>query len=128
MENNLYSNLKFKCTFKYVGNYELWDEYVSLGPKIQSIAEECGAVTLKQLNNETKKTTIIIVEMTDEQNFTNAAMKIGAYLAENNMNVEMISRETLNTPFVQRASEIVGKMQKIIDSENLEQSGSQKWN
>ena len=116
MENNLYSNLKFKCTFKYVGNHELWDEYVSLGPKIQSIAEECGAVTLKQLNNETKKTTIIIVEMTDEQNFTNAAMKIGAYLAENNMNVEMISRETLNTPLVQRASEIVEQMQKIIDS------------
>ena len=128
MENNLYSNLKFKCTFKYVGNHELWGEYVSLGPKIQSIAEECGAVTLKQLNNETKKTTIIIVEMTDEQNFTNAAMKIGAYLAENNMNVEMISRETLNTPLVQRASEIVEQMQKIIDSKNLEQSGSQKWN
>ena len=66
--------------------------------------------------------------MQDEQNFTNAAMKIGAFLAEKNMNVEMISRETLNTPLVQRASEIVGKMQKIIDSENLEQSGSQKWN
>ena len=128
MENNLHSNLKFKCTFKYVGNHELWDEYVSLGPEIQSIWEECGAVTLKQLNNETKKTTIIIVEMTDEQNFTNAAMKIGAYLAENNMNVEMISRETLNTPLVQRASEIVEQMQKIIDSKNLEQSGSQKWN
>ena len=128
MENNLHSKLKYQCTFKYVGNHELWGEYVSLGPKIQSIAEECGAVTLKQLNNETKKTTIIIVEMTDEQNFTNAAMKIGAYLAENNMNVEMISRETLNTPLVQRASEIVEQMQKIIDSKNLEQSGSQKWN
>ena len=128
MEKNLHSNLKFQCTFKYVGNHELWYEYVSLGPKIQSIGEECGAVTLKQLNNETKKTTIIIVEMTDEQNFTNAAMKIGAYLAENNMNVEMISRETLNTPLVQRASEIVEQMQKIIDSKNLEQSGSQKWN
>ena len=128
MEKNLHSNLKFQCTFKYVGNHELWDEYVSLGPEIQSIGEECGAVTLKQLNNETKKTTIIIVEMTDEQNFTNAAMKIGAYLAENNMNVEMISRETLNTPLVQRASEIVEQMQKIIDSKNLEQSGSQKWN
>ena len=128
MENNLHSKLKYQCTFKYVGNHELWGEYVSLGPKIQSIAEECGAVTLKQFNNETKKTTIIIVEMTDEQNFTNAAMKIGAYLAENNMNVEMISRETLNTPLVQRASEIVEQMQKIIDSKNLEQSGSQKWN
>ena len=128
MENNLHSKLKYQCTFKYVGNHELWDEYVSLGPKIQSIAEECGAVTLKQINDETKKTTTIIVDMQDEQNFTNAAMKIGAYLAENNMNVEMISRETLNTPLVQRASEIVGKMQKIIDSENLEQSGSQKWN
>ena len=128
MVKNLHSNLKYQCTFKYVGNHEQWDEYVSLGPKIQSIAEECGAVTLKQLNNEPKKTTIIIVEMTDEQNFTNAAMKIGAYLAENNMNVEMISRETLNTPLVQRASEIVEQMQKIIDSKNLEQSGSQKWN
>ena len=128
MENNLHSNLKFKCTFKYVGNHELWDEYVSLGPKIQSIAEECGAVTLKQINDETKKTTTIIVDMQDEQNFTNAAMKIGAFLAEKNMNVEMISRETLNTPLVQRASEIIGKMQKIIDSENLEKSGSQKWN
>ena len=120
MENNLHSKLKYQCTFKYVGNHELWDEYVSLGPKIQSIAEECGAVTLKQLNNETKKTTIIIVEMTDEQNFTNAAMKIGAYLAEQNMNVEMINRETLNRPLVQHASTIVGQMQNIIDSKTLE--------
>ena len=128
MGKNLHSNLKFKCTFKYVGNHELWGEYVSLGPKIQSIALECGAFTLEQINDETKKTTSIKVEMQDEQHFTNAAMKIGAYLAENNMNVEMISRETLNTPLVQRASEIVEQMQKIIDSKNLEQSGSQKWN
>ena len=120
MENNLYSNLKFKCTFKYVGNHELWDEYVSLGPKIQSIAEECGAVTLKQINDETKKTTTIIVEMQDERHFTNAAMKIGAYLAEQNMNVEMINRETLNRPLVQHASTIVGQMQNIIDSKTLE--------
>ena len=128
MENNLYSNLKFKCTFKYVGNHELWDEYVSLGPKIQSIAEECGAVTLKQINDETKKTTTIIVEMQDEPNFTNAAMKIGAFLAGQKMNVEMVNRETLNRPLVQRASEIVGQMQKTIDFENIEKSGSQKWN
>ena len=128
MENNLYSNLKFKCTFKYVGNHELWDEYVSLGPKIQSIAEECGAVTLKQINDETKKTTTIIVDMQDEQNFTNAALKIGAFLAEKNMNVEMISQETLNTPLVQRASEIVEQMQNIIDSENIEKSDGQRWN
>ena len=120
MENNLHSNLKFKCTFKYVGNHELWDEYVSLGPKIQSIAEECGAVTLKQINDETKKTTTIIVEMHDERHFTNAAMKIGAYLAEQNMNVEMINRETLNRPLVQHASTIVGQMQNIIDSKTLE--------
>ena len=128
MEKNLRSNIRYRCTFKYVGNHENWDEYVSLGPEIQKIGEKSGAVTLKQINDETKKTTTIIVDMQDEQNFTNAAMKIGAFLAEKNMNVEMISRETLNTPLVQRASEIVGKMQKIIDSENLEQSGSQKWN
>ena len=128
MVKNLRSKLKYQCTFKYVGNHEQWDEYVSLGPEIQSIGEECGAVTLKQLNDETKKTTTIIVEMQDERHFTNAAMKIGAFLAENNMNVEMISQETLNTPLVQRASEIVEQMQKIIDSKNLEQSGSQKWN
>ena len=128
MEKNLRSNIRYRCTFKYVGNHENWDEYVSLGPEIQSIGKKYGAVTLKQINDETKKTTTIIVDMQDEQHFTNAALKIGAFLAGNNMNVEMISRETLNTPLVQRASEIVGKMQKIIDSENLEQSGSQKWN
>ena len=122
------SKLKFKCTFKYVGNHELWGEYVSLGPKIQSIALECGAFTLKQINDETKKTTTIIVEMQDEQNFTNAAMKIGAFLAGQKMNVEMVNRETLNRPLVQRASEIVGQMQKTIDFENIEKSGSQKWN
>ena len=128
MVKNLRSNIRYICTFKYVGNHEKWDEYVSLGPEIQKIGEKSGAVTLKQINDETKKTTTIIVDMQDEKHFTNAALKIGAFLAENNMNVEMISRETLNTPLVQRASEIVGKMQKIIDSENLEQSGSQKWN
>ena len=128
MENNLHSKLKYQCTFKYVGNHEQWDEYVSLGPEIQSIGKKYGAVTLKQINDETKKTTTIIVDMQDEQNFTNAALKIGAFLAENNMNVEMISQETLNTPLVQRASEIVKQMQKIIDSKDLEQSGSQKWN
>ena len=122
------SKLKFKCTFKYVGNHELWGEYVSLGPKIQSIALECGAFTLKQINDETKKATTIIVEMQDEQNFTNAAMKIGAFLAGKKMNVEMVNRETLNRPLVQRASEIVGQMQKTIDFENIEKSGSQKWN
>ena len=120
MEKNLHSNLKFQCTFKYVGNHELWDEYVSLGPEIQSIGEECGAVTLKQLNDETKKKTTIIVEMQDEQNFTNAAMKIGAFLAGQKMNVEMVNRETLNRPLVQHASTIVGQMQNIIDSKTLE--------
>ena len=98
MVKNLHSNLKFQCTFKYVGNHEQWDEYVSLGPEIQSIGEKCGAVTLKQINDETKKTTTIIVDMQDEQHFTNAAMKIGAFLAEHNMNVKMVSRETLNGP------------------------------
>ena len=122
------SKLKFKCTFKYVGNHELWGEYVSLGPKIQSIALECGAFTLKQINDETKRTTTIIVDMQDEQHFTNAAMKIGAFLAGQKMNVEMVNRETLNRPLVQRASEIVGQMQKTIDFENIEKSGSQKWN
>ena len=126
MVKNLRSKLKYQCTFKYDGNHEQWDEYVSLGPEIQSIAEKCGVVTLKLINDETKKTTTIIVEMQDEQHFTNAAMKIGAFLAENNMNVEMISQETLNTPLVQRASEIVEQMQNIIDSKNLEQSGNQK--
>ena len=128
MVKNLRSKLKYQCTFKYVGNHEQWDEYVSLGPEIQSIALECGAFTLKQINDETKKTTTIIVEMQDEQHFTNAAMKIGAFLAEHNMNVEMVNRETLNRPLVQRASEIVGQMQKTIDFENIEKSGSQKWN
>ena len=128
MENNLHSKLKYQCTFKYVGNHEQWDEYVSLGPEIQSIGEECGAVTLKQLNDETKKTTTIIVEMHDERHFTNAAMKIGAFLAEHNMNVEMVSRETLNRPLVRRASEIVEQMQNIIDSENIEKSDGQRWN
>ena len=128
MVKNLRSKLKYQCTFKYVGNHELWDEYVSLGPEIQIIGEECGAVTLKQLNDETKKTTTIIVDMQDEQHFTNAAMKIGAFLAEHNMNVEMVSRETLNRPLVQRASKIVEQMQNIIDSENIEKSDGQRWN
>ena len=128
MENNLHSKLKYQCTFKYVGNHEQWDEYISLGPEIQSIGEKSGAVTLKQINDETKKTTTIIVEMQDEQHFTNAAMKIGAFLAGQKMNVEMVNRETLNRPLVQRASEIVGQMQKTIDFENIEKSGSQKWN
>ena len=66
--------------------------------------------------------------MQDEQHFTNAAMKIGAFLAGQKMNVEMVNRETLNRPLVQRASEIVGQMQKTIDFENIEKSGSQKWN
>ena len=35
----LRSNLKYQCTFKYVGNHKKWDEYVSLGPEIQSIGE-----------------------------------------------------------------------------------------
>ena len=122
------SKLKFKCTFKYVGNHELWGEYVSLGPKIQSIALECGAFTLKQINDETKRTTTIIVDMQDEQHFTNAALKIGAFLAEHNMNVEMVSRETLNRPLVQRASRIVEQMQIIIDPENIEKSDGQRWN
>ena len=126
MGKSLDSKLKFKCTFKYVGNHEQWDEYISLGPEIQGIGEKYGAVTLEQINDETNKTTTIIVDMQDEQHFTNAAMKIGAFLAENNMNVEMISQETLNTPLVQRASEIVVQMQNIIDSKNLEQSGNQK--
>ena len=120
MVNNLHSNLRYQCTFKYVGNHEKWDEYVSLDPDIQSIGEKYGAVTLKQINDETKKTTTIIVEMQDERHFTNAAMKIGAYLAEQNMNVEMINRETLNRPLVQHASTIVGQMQNIIDSKTLE--------
>ena len=126
MVKNLRSKLKYQCTFKYVGNHENWEEYVSLGPEIQSIGKKYGAVTLKQINDETKKTTTIIVDMQDEKHFTNAALKIGAFLAENNMNVEMISQETLNTPLVQRASEIVEQMQNIIDSKNLEQSGNQK--
>ena len=126
MVKNLRSKLKYQCTFKYDGNHEQWDEYVSLGPEIQKIGEKSGAVTLKQINDETKKTTTIIVDMQDEKHFTNAALKIGAFLAENNMNVEMISRETLNTPLLQHASEIVEQMQKIIDSKNLEQSGNQK--
>ena len=128
MVKNLRSNIRYICTFKYVGNHEKWDEYVSLGPEIQSIGKKYGAVTLKQINDETKKTTTIIVDMQDEQNFTNAAMKIGAFLAGKKMNVEMVNRETLNRPLVQRASEIVGQMQKTIDFENIEKSGSQKWN
>ena len=128
MENNLHSKLKYQCTFKYDGNHEQWDEYVSLGPEIQSIAEKCDVVTLKQINDETKRTTTIIVDMQDEQHFTNAAMKIGAFLAEQNMNVEMVSRETLNRPLVQCASRIVEQMQIIIDPENIEKSDGQRWN